>query len=81
MDGPSERIEFIKDFIDTNYHLDVSEYLSEILSVDMLTVNVDRHLNNLGIIVKANGHARRAPIFDNGGALLSDTDRFCNPDY
>lgn len=81
MDGPSERMDFIKDFINTNYHLDVREYLSEILAFDMLVVNVDRHLNNLGIIVKADGRARRAPVFDNGGALLSDVDRFCNPDY
>lgn len=81
LDGPSERIEFVKDFIETNYHLDVSEYLSKILTLDMLTVNVDRHLNNLGIIIKADGRARLAPIFDNGGALLSDMDRFCNPDF
>lgn len=81
LDGPAERIEFVKDFIETNYHLDISEYLSKILTLDMLTANVDRHLNNLGIIIKADGHARSAPIFDNGGALLSDMDRFCNPDF
>lgn len=81
LDGPAERIAFVKDFIEEYYGLNVSDYLSKILALDMLIINVDRHLNNLGIIVKSDGRTRPAPIFDNGGALLSDMERFCNPDF
>ena len=45
----------------------------------MLTLNTDRHFNNLGIIVnKETGIYKPAPIFDNGSSLLSDFERF-NP--
>ena len=52
-------------------------YLSQILALDMLTLNTDRHFNNLGLIVDAStGVYKAAPIFDNGNSLLSDWDRF-----
>lgn len=40
-------------------------YLDNNLALDLLTMNPDRHFNNLGVIVTESGY-RRAPIFDNG---------------
>lgn len=49
----------------------------QILTLDMLSLNTDRHFNNLGLIVDAStGVYKAAPIFDNGNSLLSDWDRF-----
>ena len=45
-----DRIQYVKDFILSNTGLDVSSYLSNIFSLDALTLNYDRHFNNLGII-------------------------------
>lgn len=49
----------------------------QIVTLDMLSFNTDRHFNNLGLIVDAStGVYKAAPIFDNGNSLLSDWDRF-----
>lgn len=54
------------------YHIDVSKYILANLYLDQLTLNEDRHLNNLGLIVKADtGELTIPPIFDNGMALAS----------
>lgn len=72
-----DRIEFVKDFVKDHTGFDCSQYLSEILTLDMLTLNTDRHFNNLGLIVNADtGVYSAAPIFDNGNSLLSDWERF-----
>lgn len=73
----ADRIGFVVDFIMENTGLDCSGYLSQILSLDMLTLNTDRHFNNLGLIVDSSaGIYKVAPIFDNGNSLLSDWERF-----
>lgn len=72
-----DRIGFVVDFIMENTGLDCSGYLSQILTLDMLTLNTDRHFNNLGLIVDSSvGIYKAAPIFDNGNSLLSDWERF-----
>lgn len=72
-----ERLQFVRDFIFHHTQLDCSRYLSQILTLDMLILNTDRHFNNLGFIVDAsNGTYRTAPIFDNGNSLFSDWERF-----
>lgn len=48
------------------------EYLTLIFEVDSLFLNDDRHLNNIAVIEK-NGKYNYCPIFDNGAALLSNT--------
>ena len=74
---PRERIRYVVDFVFDRTDLDCSEYLSQILTLDMLILNTDRHFNNLGIIVNAEtGICSTAPIFDNGNSLLSDWERF-----
>ena len=74
----ADRIGFVKEFLMEYTGFDCSRYLSQILTLDMLTLNTDRHLNNLGLIVDTSASLyKAAPIFDNGNALLSDWDRFC----
>lgn len=58
-------------FIRQHYGIDITEYLVSTLYFDKLILNEDRHLNNLGIIRKADGSYRQAPIFDNGLGLLA----------
>lgn len=65
------------DFIFDHTGLDCSEYLSQILTLDMLILNTGRHFNNLGILVDAETEiCSTAPIFDNGDSFLSDWERF-----
>ncbi len=71
------RIDFVKDFVEKYTGFDCSTYLSQILTLDALLLNTDRHFNNLGIIVNSQtGEYHDAPIFDNGNALLSDWEKF-----
>lgn len=73
----ADRIDFVREFVLENTGWDCSTYLSQILTLDMLTLNTDRHFNNLGLIVDSSkGEYKSAPIFDNGNSLLSDWDRF-----
>lgn len=75
-----DRVDYILDFIYGKIRLDVKAYLSAILTLDMLTLNDDRHLNNLAIIMDAEQEIYKcAPIYDNGGALLSNFSEY-HPD-
>ena len=65
-----ERIEYVVSFIKESCELDVKEYLSKIFMLDMISLNEDRHLNNLAIIMNGDEFTP-APIFDNGIALLT----------
>ena len=49
------------------------EYLSGLLTIDALFLNEDRHTHNIAVLMDDNGKYQYCPIFDNGGALLSDT--------
>lgn len=71
-DDVKDRINWTLDFINSKTDLDCKEYLSQVLSLDMLTINNDRHFHNLGVIRKEEGTYRNAPIFDNGAAFLSN---------
>ena len=65
------------DFIKDKTGLDCTEYLSQVLSLDALIANTDRHFNNLGIIANADTNTfKPVPIFDNGCAFLSNTGEF-----
>ena len=48
-------------------------YLNKLLTVDALFLNEDRHTHNIAILMNDKRQFRLCPIFDNGGALLSDT--------
>lgn len=47
--------------------------LTQMLELDMLILNDDRHFNNIAFIRDKDGAYRFSPIFDNGGAFLADT--------
>lgn len=67
-----ERFSFICDFLKQTTGLNVSQYLQDILALDMLIKNPDRHFGNLGIILSNSGEFRLAPIFDNGQGLYQN---------
>lgn len=72
-----ERIQYTIDFFKEYTDYDVSEYLGNVLRLDALILNQDRHFNNLGVIInQETGQIREAPIFDNGDSLMSDIGKF-----
>lgn len=70
MDTMEERVEYVIEFIRQSCSLDVRDYLRKVMTLDMLVLNEDRHLNNLAVIMKDNQFIP-APIFDNGVSLLT----------
>ncbi|MCD8084586.1 MAG: hypothetical protein LUE86_14035 [Clostridiales bacterium] len=77
MNSVQDRVDFVKDFILDKTGVDCSKYLSQILTLDMLTLNTDRHFNNLGIIVNTEWDVcRPCVIFDNGRSLMSEWEVF-----
>ena len=69
-DTPEERADFVLEYFAKNCSLDLSEYFSQIFTLDRIILNEDRHFNNLGIVDTGHGVYRPAPIFDNGKSLL-----------
>lgn len=70
MDTMEERIEYVIEYIKHSCKLDVRDYLCKVLTLDMICLNEDRHLNNLAIIMRGEEFFP-APIFDNGVSLLT----------
>jgi len=69
----SKEMTFMINFVNNlDLDFDFTQYLSNMLMIDMLFLNEDRHLHNIALIQKTNGQYRAAPIFDNGASLLSD---------
>ncbi len=65
-------IEYTLDFFRDNLNLDVYKYLQKTFTLDLLTLNEDRHFNNLAVIADTTkGEYITAPIFDNGKSLLN----------
>lgn len=68
----------VYDTIDIMYKytgLDLTSYISNTTHLDALTLNTDRHFNNLAVVLGEHGYSE-APIFDNGDALLSNFLKF-----
>lgn len=65
----------VKTIIEDMTGLDLTLYLSQILTLDALILNEDRHLNNL-CVIRGSDYWRVCPIFDNGLSLLSDIDDY-----
>lgn len=77
MNSAGERIRFVKEFVESVTEFDISPYLSKVLTLDMITLNNDRHFNNLGLIINSqNNTCKEAPIFDNGASLCSNFNIF-----
>lgn len=48
-------------------------YISQLLTIDALFLNEDRHTHNIAVLMDEIGKYHFCPVFDNGAALLSDT--------
>lgn len=73
----NERIAYVESFVKEYTGLDIHDYLSKMLTLDALILNIDRHFNNIGIIANSKTNEYRfAPIFDNGRSLLSEIEKF-----
>lgn len=70
-----DKMTYVVGFIYENIGLDITAYLSTLLTLDMVILNEDRHLNNIAFLCK-DGVFDYAPIFDNGLSLLSDESDF-----
>lgn len=64
-----EQAEFLVDFVRKETGVDIREMLGELLFIDGITLNDDRHMNNIGLIFDGNDF-RPAPIFDNGKSFF-----------
>lgn len=70
---PADRIRHVVQTVERATGLtDFGRYLREILSIDALFFNEDRHFHNLAVIRRKDGSYRSCPVFDNGAALFSD---------
>ena len=49
------------------------KYMGKVLAVDTFFLNEDRHTHNLAVLLDEYGEYHYCPMFDHGGALLSDT--------
>lgn len=72
MDTEDKIQTYVNKVIETTGYEYFGNYLTKILQLDAITKNDDRHFNNISFILDQNGNYRPAPIFDNGGAFLSD---------
>ncbi|MDE6904249.1 MAG: hypothetical protein K2P76_04845 [Lachnospiraceae bacterium] len=73
-----DRFHFIVNVIKNTTCLDLTEYFSNIFTLDMLLLNPDRHFKNMGIIYNGQEY-RKAPLFDHGQSLGANWN-LCPPD-
>ena len=72
--GVEERACFLTEQVEQMTGLkDFCFYLSRLLTIDALFLYEDRHMNNIAVLLDGDGHYHYCPVFDNGCALLSDT--------
>lgn len=50
--------------------LEIIQYLSNLIRLDAIILNEDRHLNNVSFIKSINGDYSLCPVFDNGGSFF-----------
>jgi hypothetical protein len=68
-----ERVRYIVEHVEDFTGLRTfGQYLKQMITVDTLFLNEDRHFHNIAVIQKKDGSYRECPIFDNGAALCSD---------
>lgn len=78
-----DRIDVVMKFLHELKIQGVEKYMTTLMELDSLTLNDDRHTNNIAFLRKDN-ILIPAPIFDNGGAFLSNTMEYSmryNPRY
>ena len=73
IDSVEKRVDIVTNSIYKLTNLDITDYLSVLLTFDAIILNEDRHLFNIALVLDTNTNTYRpAPIFDNGLSLLSD---------
>ena len=74
IEGVEDRLKFIAEQVERMTGIeDFGASLCDLLTIDALFLNEDRHTHNIAVIRKPDGGYRTSPIFDNGAGLLSDT--------
>ena len=63
-----DRFTFLTAVFKNVTNIDLTTYFSNIIALDLLCLNPDRHFKNIGVIYDGQGY-REAPIFGNGQAL------------
>ena len=68
-----KRIDTVIEVVKSYTGIDITEYLSNLLSLDAIILNEDRHLSNIALIYNSSSDKYRlAPIYDNGAGFMSD---------
>lgn len=65
-------IEFLSNFNSKDL---IIEYITDIITLDKIILNTDRHTNNIGVFLKGND-ILPTPIFDNGESLLCNLEKY-----
>lgn len=66
---------YVIDGIGSITGLDIEDYLAQIIYLDCITLNGDRHLDNISLIKSKEGYSP-SPIYDNGLGLMADMSLF-----
>lgn len=72
-----DETEFLVDFVKKETGVDIKQMLGELFFIDGITLNDDRHLNNIGLIFDGT-EFRPAPIFDNGKSFFCGNKQYDN---
>lgn len=64
-----DQADFLVDFVKRETGVNINEMLGELMFIDGITLNDDRHMNNIGLIFDGKDF-RPAPIFDNGKSFF-----------
>lgn len=71
LDTGYAKAEYIVNFCSRYLHYDITQYFSRIFTLDYISLNVDRHLRNIGLFYYRGGQVGDAVIFDNGLSLFT----------
>ena len=74
IEGAEERVRFLVEQVELLTGLkNFGNYLLELLTMDAIFLNEDRHMHNIAVLMDPQGGYAVCPFFDFGAALLADT--------
>lgn len=74
MESAESRLEFLVEQVERITGIrDFGTYMNRLFTIDAVFLNEDRHTHNIAVLMNGEGRFSLCPVFDNGGALLSDT--------
>lgn len=71
-----DRVLKVSELVEKTINYNPMYYFSRLVFLDSLTMNPDRHLNNISFKLLSSGKATSMPILDNGKALFSDASAY-----